>query len=423
VTNTGPDPVTLGTVSVGGADPGEFARLTSQATDCVTGMSLAPGATCKVRVTFDPSATGAKAATVVVPANGGASVSVGVSGTGIQTQLSTAPAALSLGSQDIDDGPTAAQESTITNTGTEPVPLTGVTVNGGDFAQATGDPSDCAGGVTLAAGQTCKMRVRFDPTTTGAKTGTANVSATGVPDIAIPLDGTGIQTDLSRSPNALDFGSRSVAAPASAAQELALTNSGTQTIALSGVTLGGAAPGQFQKLSGQATDCTASTTLAAGDTCKVRVRFHPTSAGAKTASVIVASGAGADLVIPLSGTGTPRPRLTIPPIRATAGSTASKRLKVPVTPVGGTISRIVVEIRSRSGKLLGSGQFASASRTTTVVVRLKNRLPVGRYVARATGHDAFGNTVHAPQLTFQLPLRLARPQTGGGGGGGGGGSG
>jgi hypothetical protein len=293
----------------------------------------------------------------------------------------------------------------------------------GDFAQVTGAATDCGAGATLNAGQTCKVRVRFDPSTTGPKSGTVNLTSSAAPDINIALEGTGIQTDLSRSPNALDFGSRNVAAGASPAQELTLTNAGTQPIALSGVALGGASPGQFRHLSGQATDCTAATALAAGDTCKVRVRFDPSSAGPKAAAVMVASNAGADLVIPLSGTGTPAPRLTIPPIRATAGSTAKKRLKVQVTPIGGTIRSIVVEIRSRSGKLLGSGRLTSASRTATVTVRLKAPLPVGRYVASARGRNAFGQVVRAPQRNFSLPRRLARPQPGGGGGGGGSGGG
>jgi hypothetical protein len=369
-----------------------------------------------VYVTFDPTATGPRTGTATVSAPGGVTASVALTGTGIQTTLAVAPTTLSLGTQDIDDGPTAAQESTITNTGTEPVPLTGVSVSG-DFAQVTGDASDCAAGATLNAGQACKVRVRFDPTTVGAKTGNVNLTSSAVPDINVALAGTGIQTDLSRSPNALDFGSRNVAAGASPAQELTLTNAGTQPIALSAVTLGGASPGQFRQLSGAATDCTATTALAAGDTCKARVRFDPSSAGPKAAAVMVASNAGADLVIPLSGTGTPAPRLTIPPIRATAGSTAKKRLKVQVTPIGGTIRNIVVEIRSRGGKLLGTGTLGSASRTRTVTVRLKAPLPVGRYVAKARGRNAFGQVVRATPRNFSLPIRLPRPQTGGGGGG------
>jgi hypothetical protein len=295
-------------------------------------------------------------------------------------------------------------------------------VSGGDFAQATGAASDCANGTTLNAGQTCEVRARFDPDSVGAKTGSATVSSNAA-DVSIPLDGTGIQTSLARNPDALDFGARNVSAGATTPQELTLTNSGTQPITVAAVGIVGTNANQFQRLSGAATDCGPGTVLAGGATCKVRVRFRPTSAGAKTAAVAVASDAGGDLVTPLSGTGTPAPKLRIPAFNATAASTAHKRLKVAVLPVGGTIRKIVVEIRTRRGKLLGTGRLASASGKRTVVVKLKKRLAAGRYVARAHGTDAFGHRVTAKARTFSLTARRARRNSGGGGGGGGSGGG
>jgi hypothetical protein len=145
------------------------------------------------------------------------------------------------------------------------------------------------------------------------------------------------------------------------------------------------------------------------------VRFAPTSAGPRAAAVTVASSAGADIVIPLSGTGTPAPKLTIPAFRALARSTAHKRLKVAVVPVGGTIKTIVVEIRTPRGKLLGTGRLASASTKRTVTITLKHALVPGGYVAKGRGKDAFGHTVTVTR-NFQITLRNARPTTGGGGG-------
>jgi hypothetical protein len=417
VTNSGTEPVTVTGVSV----TGDFAQVTGDSTDCVNGKTLNASQTCKVRVTFDPTATGGRTGTATVHSNA-ADVSFGVSGAGIQTGASVAPGTLTFGSRDIDDGPTSAQTSTVTNTGSQPVTLTGVNLSGADFERVTGAASDCANGTTLNAAQTCEVRVRFDPSSVGAKTGGVTVSSNAA-DVTIALDGSGIQTELTRTPDALGFGSRNVSAGATGPQELTLTNSGTQAITLSAVGISGTNANQFQRLSGDATDCGAGTALAGGATCTVRVRFTPTSAGAKTAAVTVASNVGGDLVTPLSGTGLPRPKLTIPAFQALASSTARKRLNVAVVPVGGTIRKIVVEVRSPGGALLGTGNLASASGRRTVVVHLKRRLPTGRYQARAHGTDAFGHRVNAKKRSFSLTARRPRQNTGGGGGSGGGGSG
>ncbi len=304
VTNTGTADVVLTSVSLGGADPGEFERLTGAAGDCTDSTTLAAGATCKLRMRFDPGATGAKSATVTVASNA-PDVTVALSGTGTQTAMSRTPVSLSFGSHDIDDGATAAQESTVTNTGTEPVTLTAVSIGGadpGEFERLTGDASDCTDSTSLAAGATCKVRMRFDPATTGAMAATVTV-ASNAPDVTVALTGTGTQTQLSRTPGSLGFGSRDVADGPTAAQESTVTNTGTEPVTLTAVSVGGADPGEFARLTGDASDCTDSTTLAAGETCKVRTRFDPTTTGAKSATVTVASNAP-DVTVALTGTGT-----------------------------------------------------------------------------------------------------------------------
>jgi hypothetical protein len=419
VTNSGTQPVTVSGVSV----TGDFARVTGNADDCGANNPLAANATCKVRVTFDPTVTGPRTGTATVLSNS-ADVSVALDGTGIQTSATRTPSTLSFGSRDIDDGATAEQFSTVTNTGTQDVHLTGVSLGGtdpGQFNRLTGQDTDCTSSTTLTAGQTCKVRVEFDPSSVGAKTGSVVVSSNAA-DVTIALDGTGIQTELTRSPDALNFGSRNVSAGATAPQELTLTNSGTQGITLSAVGVTGTHAGQFQRLSGGAADCGPGTALASGATCTVRVRFRPTSGGAKAAAVTVQASIGDDLVTPLSGTGVPAPRITIPSFSALASSTANKRLKVPVTPVGGTIRSIVVEVRSVKGnKLLGTGRLASASSKRTVTVKLKRRLAPGSYMARARGIDAFKHRTAVGTRKFSVTARRTRSNSGGGGGVNGGG--
>ena len=99
-----------------------MSTLTTNLTDCSPSATLAAGQTCKLRVLFDPASVGAKSATLTVKSTA-ADVTVALSGTGTQTQLSLAPDSLAFEPQDIDDGPTAALASKVTNTGTEPVTL------------------------------------------------------------------------------------------------------------------------------------------------------------------------------------------------------------------------------------------------------------------------------------------------------------
>src|SRR5205085_3920120 len=101
---------------------------------------------------------GSKTATATVSANG-VDMNVDLSGSGIQTELSRSQASLSFGNRDIDDGATAAQTSVVSNSGTEDVTLTGISVTG-DFAQAPNAAGDCANATLLHAGDTCNLRVR-----------------------------------------------------------------------------------------------------------------------------------------------------------------------------------------------------------------------------------------------------------------------
>ena len=415
VTNTGTQDVTVTGVTVTG---GSFAATND--TDCAANTLLRPGGFCNVEVKFDPASVGAKTGQVDITSNAGP-LAIPLTGTGTQTLLEAGPASLALGSQDVDDGPTTPQSATLTNVGTEPVTLTGVSLTGGDFDRPTGAADDCASGTTLSAGDACKVRARFDPSSTGDKSGSITLTSNAA-DITVPLSGTGIQTDLSRDPTALDFGKRNVGAGATAAKESTFTNAGTEPIALSGVTLTAADAGQFKLLSGAAGDCAAGLSLNAGATCKVRAAFDPTSAGAKAAVVHVASNAGPDATLSLAGTGTPLAKLTLPALKLKAASTAHKLLKVKVTVANGTVKKVVVTVQRR-GKTVGKVTLAIlAAGKRTVTVRLTKPLAAGTYVTTAQGKDVFGNKITAKKgkLTLTPATGRSRAPAGGGGGGGGG---
>jgi hypothetical protein len=80
LTNTGTAALTIASVALTGANPGDFA----QATTCPLGpLTLAAGANCSISVSFGPTAAGARSASVsIVDDAGGSPQSVSLSGTG-----------------------------------------------------------------------------------------------------------------------------------------------------------------------------------------------------------------------------------------------------------------------------------------------------------------------------------------------------
>jgi pseudomonalisin len=73
VSNTGGASLTLGNIGVSGSASGDYTDLGS----CATGLVLAPGASCYLNVSFDPTTTGSRSATLQI---GGTSVAL--TGTG-----------------------------------------------------------------------------------------------------------------------------------------------------------------------------------------------------------------------------------------------------------------------------------------------------------------------------------------------------
>jgi hypothetical protein len=75
-TNNGSAPLAIGTIALGGADPGDF----SFASAC--GTSLLAGANCTISVKFDPKAKRTRTATLAIPYGPSSQASVQLSGVG-----------------------------------------------------------------------------------------------------------------------------------------------------------------------------------------------------------------------------------------------------------------------------------------------------------------------------------------------------
>lgn len=81
LTNSGPSPLTINTIAVGGNNPGDFA----QTNNCpVSPATIAVNASCQINVTFLPQAASPFSAAIAIADNGSSSPqSVGLSGTGV----------------------------------------------------------------------------------------------------------------------------------------------------------------------------------------------------------------------------------------------------------------------------------------------------------------------------------------------------
>jgi glucose/arabinose dehydrogenase len=197
----------------------------------------------------------------------------------------------------------AWQPVTVSNTSGARLTLGKVTLGGadpGDFQTGT----DGCSKKRLAAGQTCAVHVRFRPAHGGDRRATLGVP-TGVPGLAlleVTLDGTGVPGDVEASPAAVAFGAVGLGS-SSAKQAVLIRNAGAGTLTLGKVELGGASVTQF----GKSGDGCSSTTLGAGASCTVTVKFRPKAAGVHTAQLLVPSDDPDEpaLVVALSGSGTP----------------------------------------------------------------------------------------------------------------------
>jgi subtilase family serine protease len=182
LTNVGTTALTISSIAVTGAEAADFPET---ATTC--GSSLAAAASCTVSLTFKPSTTGARSATLKVTDNAsGSPQQVPLSGTGTTAELT--PTSLSFGSVKVGTT-SAAKTVTLKNVGTTAITITSIAITGteaGDF----GETQTC--GSSLAASASCTISVTFKPTTTGTRSATLKVTdnAAGSPQ-TVSLSGTG----------------------------------------------------------------------------------------------------------------------------------------------------------------------------------------------------------------------------------------
>ena len=319
LTNSGTAPLTISGFGLTGTNSSDF----SENTTCpLSPGTLAAGANCSVNVTFLPTSTGSRSASVTITDNAAGSTQlVPLSGTGTAPTVTLSPTSLSFTSQ-LTGTTSAAQPVTLTNSGTAPLTIAAIGLTGtnvGDFAQTNTCPAATA---TLAAGASCTISVTFTPSSTGTRTASLSItdSAGGSPhSVALTATGASSAPVVTLSPTSLSFGSQ-LTGTTSAAQPVILTNSGTAPLTISGFGLTGTNVGDFAKTN----TCPAATaTLAAGASCTLSVTFTPSSTGTRTANLSITDNAvGSPQAVLLGGTGT-APALSLSPAAVTFASQAT----------------------------------------------------------------------------------------------------
>ncbi|MCC7000354.1 MAG: choice-of-anchor D domain-containing protein [Deltaproteobacteria bacterium] len=283
-------------VQLTGTGAADFDLVT---TDCGA-QTLAAGATCMLTVRFRPQSAGLHATSLQVVASPGGTAIATLSGRGL------APARLELVPPSYDYGSVVTgQQSpdvafTLANLGDLPTDQVTVQTSGTDAASFVA--SGC-GGQVIAAHASCTIQVRFVAQGTGQRTASLTASATMGGTVTSSLTGrAGAPAVLVVTPLQRNFGS--VATGAEATAQVRVRNSGELPTGPLSFSFGGAEPGSYAVVvpSG-AGECAVNQVLAGAEACNLKLRFRPTSAGAKDATVTVSATPGGSVPVSLSGTG------------------------------------------------------------------------------------------------------------------------
>ena len=316
--NQGALPLTINTISIEGANAGDF----SQTNTC--NMPLNTGQDCFFTVEFSPTAEGVETAELAITDNSpGTFHSAALQGTGVEPLGEFNPTSLNFGS--VPQGEMSAPMSvTITNAGNATLDFGSITISQQNPpAFAFGGNDTCQG--VLNAGQSCLLSVVFTPPGLGQFSGNIviqdnNQNNPGAMQM-VPLSGTGVtaQPLVSLSPSMLAFGSEAVG-NTSGPQIIGLKNTGSLTLVISSITITGANALEFNFVAADTTCPLLGGNLAAGVVCNIGVDFAPISVGAKTASVSVTDNAmGSPQQAPLTGTGV-APTAVVSPSKLSFGN-------------------------------------------------------------------------------------------------------
>ena len=396
VTSTGTAPLDINALSATGTG---FSTSTP-----ALPLSLQPGQSLTIPVTFGPKNAGAESGQLVIGSDAVGSTSVAVNLVGSGATSTPAPPntpALTLSSTAVDFGSVAAgsQSSnsvTLTSSGTEAVVIQSLAVSGNAFSTGKVQVP-----LTLAPGQQIVLPLTFAPSAAGAQKGevTLTDNATGSPN-AISLTGTGTTSApappntpaLTLSSTAVDFGS--VAAGSQSSNSVTLTSSGTAAVVIQSLAVSGDAfsAGTIQL----------PLILAPGQQVALPLTFAPSAGGAQKGDVTLTDNAtGSPNSISLTGTGTTSASLSVPASvdfgDVTVGSSGSKT----VTLVANGSAAVTINSIAVAG-----GSFSGPPMTLPQVLQPNQQMALKVKFSPAAEGDATGSITVSSNSTTNASAKI-----------------
>lgn len=179
LTNATPNSVFLSDILFTGTNPGDF-----EETDNCFSVSIQPGDSCTITITFTPGGQGPRSAILNVTDNAPGQLQTdALSGSGTTAAVvGLSPTFLNFGPQAITTT-SAPRTVTLTNTGNAALGVDNISIGGtnpGDFVQT----SNCISG-PINPGESCTISVTFSPTATGNRAATVQIEdkAAGSPQM------------------------------------------------------------------------------------------------------------------------------------------------------------------------------------------------------------------------------------------------
>lgn len=283
------------------------AGITEDSPGCAGRLVAADNGVCTVSLRWQPvTAAGAGNWSASVPISltgtgGAVDASLGLSGTAVWP-LAASPTRLT---------PSAAGpvSTALSNRGSTAIVLGAFTFTGvakDDYRVAAG--SGCQPGTRVDPGLSCMLTLDYTPTASGNRQATLSIthdSPAGGSPLTIGLDGTANIGQLSLDAVQPPFPDTVLGEPPSSTVTVTAHNTGSKSLTLNALSLGGPHAGDFLR----AGTCAAGSTLAVGATCTVTLQFRPGATGIRSATLSLAHDGAAPnpSVLTLTGQGLPQP--------------------------------------------------------------------------------------------------------------------
>lgn len=194
VTSGGLAPLTVSGATITGSNPGDFALG--------NGCTLVPtGTNCTISVTFTPTATGGRSATLNINSNDPVNplITVALTGTGVVPVAGVSPTTLTFAPLQKLNTTSAPQAVTLSNTGTAPLGITSIMLTGVNASEFAIQSNAC--GTSLAFSSNCAINVTFKPLTNGLKSAALTIISNdpASPTINVAITGMGPLTPVGGS--------------------------------------------------------------------------------------------------------------------------------------------------------------------------------------------------------------------------------